>query len=447
MAAQKPRLLENPRISPIVDTARLMQLAPTLEIDVDTIVGEGIVGFGIKGSGKTNAAVLFAEQFGKFHIPMAVFDLEGDWLSMAKVLPRGFVATVENFPTGADILERGLQVVYDLSTWPNDELAASAMVAVVSQLMRYTSGQPAQERVPCLVFLDEAAYWLPQGKTDAFGEVTQRALLDTFHQLAARGRKRGLIPCLFTQRISEINKKVISQAGVRVLMRATQDNDLDRYLSYIQRGDLSPQQVKSRIQSFKTGQAIITLPGGAQKNVRFNQRQSEHVSHTPKVQAALNKYANMPVPARLKFSACPIEDGAVSETLPPQQIPDSRASLKTEALPPQQKQTAADRVRAILKEQPDLRVTELAKLAQCDPSIASKTRKAYFNLTFEKHPRKPRQKASERKLPTTSVVEQRIRAILAESPDIKTAPLSRSAHCSFSEAKKWRERIQGAPVE
>ena len=437
MAVQKPRLLENPRVSPIVDTTRLMQLAPTLEIDVDTIIGEGIVGFGIKGSGKTNAGVLFAEQFGKFHIPMAVFDLEGDWLSLAKVLPRGFVATVENFPTGADILERGLQVVYDLSTWPNDELAASAMVAVVSQLMRTTSGQPAQERVPCLVFLDEAAYWLPQGKTDAFGEVTQRALLDTFHQLAARGRKRGLIPCLFTQRISEINKKVISQAGVRVLMRATQDNDLDRYLSYIQRGDLSPQQVKSRIQGFKTGQAIITLPGGAQKSVRFHQRQSEHVSHTPKVQAALNKYASMLLPARLKFSACPIsEDGSAvsSEALPPQQ-------------PQQKPQTAADRVRAILKEQPDLRVSQLAKLAQCDQSIASKTRKAYFNLIFEKQPRKPRQKASERKLPTNSVVEQRIRAILSKSPDIKTGPLARTAHCSFSEAKKWRERIQGAPVK
>lgn len=440
MAAQKPRLLENTRISPIVDTTRLMQLAPTLEIDVDTILGEGIVGFGIKGSGKTNAAVLFAEQFGKFHIPMAVFDLEGDWLSLAKVLPRGFVATVENFPTGADILERGLQVVYDLSTWPNDELAASAMVAVVSQLMRTTSGQPAQERVPCLIFLDEAAYWLPQGKTDAFGEVTQRALLDTFHQLAARGRKRGLIPCLFTQRISEINKKVISQAGVRVLMRATQDNDLDRYLSYIQRGDLTPQQVKSRIQGFKTGQAIITLPGGAQKSVRFNQRQSEHVSHTPKVQAALNKYANLPFSPRMKFSAyqAPASDDAARVDVQPRTEP---------LIAPVQKTTAADRVRAILNEQPDLRVSELAKLAQCDQSIASKVRKAYFNLTFKKQPRKPRQKASERKLPTTSVVEQRIRAILAESPDIKTVPLARSAHCSFSDAKKWRERIQGASVK
>lgn len=433
MAAQKPRLLENTRISPIVDTSRLMQLAPTLEIDVDTVIGEGIVGFGIKGSGKTNAGVLFAEQFGQFHIPMAVFDLEGDWLSVAKVLPRGFVATVENFPTGADILERGLQVVYDLSTWPNDELAASAMVAVVSQLMRTTSAQPAQERVPCLIFLDEAAYWLPQGKTDAFGEVTQRALLDTFHQLAARGRKRGLIPCLFTQRISEINKKVISQAGVRVLMRATQDNDLDRYLSYIQRGDLSPQQVKSRIQGFKTGQAIVTLPGGAQKNVRFHQRQSEHISHTPKVQAALNKYAGMPFTPRLKFSSYPVSE---DDSTPP-----------VEMLPPQQKQTAADRVRAMLNEQPDLRVSELAKLAQCDQSIASKVRKAYLGLTFEKQAHKPRQKASERKLPVTSVVEQRIRAILAESPDIKIVPLARTAHCSFSEAKKWRERIQGETVK
>src|SRR5687767_2500894 len=83
-----------------------MVLSPKLTIDVDRIIGEGILINGIKGSGKSSLGRLFAEQFGQYHIPMTIFDIEGDYASLVDHLPRGFLATAWNCPTGRDVLEK-----------------------------------------------------------------------------------------------------------------------------------------------------------------------------------------------------------------------------------------------------------------------------------------------------------------------------------------------------
>ena len=144
-------------------------------------------------------------------------------------------------------------------------------------------------------------------------------------------------------------------------MRATQDNDLDRYLSYLQRGDLTPQEIKARIAAFKTGQAIITLPGGAQRTVRFHQRQSEHISHTPKVQAALNKYAHMPFNAAMRFEAH-TADSALSEP---------KLALVAAQLP-----TKTQQIKQLLQEDPTITTTELAGRVGCHRSLVLQVRQS-----------------------------------------------------------------------
>lgn len=286
---RKPRLLP----TQAVETQRFMRLADNLQIDVDSIIGQGIAGFGIPGSGKTNAAALLAEEFGKFYIPMVVFDLEGDYVSLVDVLPRALVATPANCPTGTDVLEKGLQVIYDLSSWPNDDMAASVIVSVINELMSYAGSLPHSERVPCLVFLDEASHWLPQGKGERMSEQSYKNLRDTFNLLSSRGRKYGLTPALFSQRISELSKSVLTP-GVFIFMKQTMDVDINRYMAYITPpGDLKPAQLKSRIARLAPGKAFVRIPG-VQKLVTFYKRKSEHVSHTPKSQAAMNKYAALP---------------------------------------------------------------------------------------------------------------------------------------------------------
>ena len=61
---------------------------------------------------------------------------------------------------------------------------------------------------------------------------TQRELLDAFGILLSTGRKCGLTPFLFTQRIAQIDKSTIS-LGVQVFLRQVLDIDQRRCMEYI----------------------------------------------------------------------------------------------------------------------------------------------------------------------------------------------------------------------
>jgi hypothetical protein len=198
------------------------------------------------------------------------------------------LATAHRCPSGYDILHKGLQVVVDLRSWENDEAAALAMVQLIGELFTVATAQAPQDRVPCIVHLDEASYWVPQEAVTYLSKQTRLALADAFHKLATRGRKMGLVPFLYTQSISEVGKQSIRQAGVKVLMRQTLDIDLNRYAEYIK--NCTPARKKA-IQAFPRGKAVVILPDGTQQAVQFYERQSEHTSHTPQAQAALVKFA------------------------------------------------------------------------------------------------------------------------------------------------------------
>ncbi len=124
----------------------------------------------------------------------------------------------------------------------------------------------------------------PQEAVSYLSKGTRKALADAFHKLATRGRKQGLSPFLYTQSISEIEKSVIRQAGVKILMRQTLDVDLDRYCRYLHGATA---QTRRAIQAFPKGRAIVVLPDGSQHKFQFYERESEHTSHTPQAQTAL----------------------------------------------------------------------------------------------------------------------------------------------------------------
>lgn len=271
-------------------------LSDSLHIPVNDIVGQQIAVFGIPGSGKTNFGALFCEQLSPFLVPMAIFDREGDLLSLVDVMPRGVLATADNCPSGHDILNQGLQVVYDLASWGSDSMAADLIVSIVGGLIEWANKH--KNRVPCLIMLDEANYWLPERRGGvALDKETYKQLHDAFTNVSSTGRKRGLTPCYLCPRISDLSKSVLSP-GVGVFMKATLDTDLSRYLEYVSSADLTASQLKRRIAAFGRGRAIVTLPGGRQRTVSFHSRVSEHISHTPGVEAALDRYSTMPVPPR-----------------------------------------------------------------------------------------------------------------------------------------------------
>ena len=270
------------------DHAQRLLLAPNFQPDIDLLIREGIAAFGVKGSGKSNLVALLIEQLARFFLPMVIFDTEGEYTSLVDFLPHGVLATAGHMPSGRDILEHGLQVVVDLKSFDCEDSAAIAMTNLVWGLIHFAEKQDPADRIPCIVHLDEAAFWLPQRAAEYLCKSNRDTLLDAFAILASRGRKYGLVPFLYTQQISQVHKSAIRQSGILILMRQMFDTDLKRYAEYF---PLDADR-KEQIRAFPVGKAVIILPDGTCPLVQFNERATVHTSHTPKAMRAVARFAS-----------------------------------------------------------------------------------------------------------------------------------------------------------
>jgi hypothetical protein len=420
---QTPSPREQPRatLAMASDPGKALRLSPTFQPDVDLLTAEGVIAFGVKGSGKSNLLALIVEQVGRFFLPQVILDTEREYQNLVPLLPRGVLASVRRCPSGSDILQNGLQVVLDLQSWETDEAAAHAICRLVDELFTATNALAPQERVPCVIHLDEAGYWLPQEAVTYLSKETRKALADAFHKLASRGRKQGLTPFLYTQSISEVAKSAIRQAGVKVLMRQTLDVDLTRYCQYLQ--GATP-RTKRAIAAYPSGRASVILPDGSQHKVQFNTRQSEHVSQTPQAQAALVKFAAMDI----DITALPMRD-MTAEVQPEQAqgwLHHQDAQLGKGRLSPTHL-TATERVYALLAENPTLQPIELMKMVGCSDTTASRARRIYF----EQH---PEQQAVPQKTMTECIHD-----LLAANPALPPTELMRVTGCSDTSAFRARK--------
>jgi hypothetical protein len=331
----------------------------------------------------------------------------------------------ENCPTAKDLYQDGLQVIFDLATWGKDAgKSASLLTTMVSDLLDYAKALPPHVRVPFLVGLDEAAYWLPQsirGKS-YLSESRFKELFAVFHHLTLRGRKLGLIPLLFTQRFASVHKDVLTTTGTFILMKQTVDTDLKRCMEYINaaafgKGELTEKQIKVRIAAFKPGQAIIRLPNGKQGIVQFYNRASEHSSHAPKAEAALSTYRTVAFDPDKSYGAFRAEgEGEVQEHPQTAVHPPAPGSHDSPFEAP---------IRALLAENPEATSRMVAAQAHCSRSAAKKWMR----------------RIQQDELKAGSVVEARIRALLSDNPRATVTEVATHAHCSHSTAKQWMTRI------
>jgi hypothetical protein len=411
----------------------LLHLARNLNIHPDVLIGDGnaITGIGMPGSGKTTLLARLLEQFGACGIPFAVFDLEGDLAPIVPYLPRGVLATRENCPTVEQMYEQGLQVVFDIESF--GPFAATLLVQMVNGLMTYVSRLPARPRtaqqegrVPFLIGLDEAAYWLPQVRKgcDHLTPDELSALFKAFHQLAVRGRKMGLVPLLFSQRFATVHKDVLS-SGTYFLMKQTLDADLNRYMEYISASafgdeDLTVAQIKKRIATLKKGQAVVKLPSGKQGLVQFYNRESEHKSHAPKSDAAQAAYAGVTLSGSDSYSAfgeghSPEITGGTVVAVPPKKEAMSAAP------------TMKEQVFALLDTDPTLSAPRLSTWLKCPLGTAQHYRTAYFVA----YP----QKAEERMKPT---LKEQVFELLDKDPMLTAATLAHLLECSVHTIAGYR---------
>jgi hypothetical protein len=354
-----------PIAAPALDTEVLV-LADNLRIAPDVLIGNGngIFGSGVQGTGKTSIMARILEQAARFHVPMTVFDREGDLCSAVGHFPRGVIGSFKNCPSAKDVIGQGLQVVYDLSSWPNMDMRGSFIANTVNRLFSVVDGLPVSHRTPCLIGLDEAAMFLPQKRGEVFSVEVYKAMADAFHNVATMGRKRGLTPVLFTQKLSEIAKTVLSP-GTYVMLKQVVHTDLKRYLDYIEREDIfsymTERQICQFVSSLQPGRAIVKLADGQQHICQFYPRESVHTSHTPQVQAALNKYSAQSFDPSTSFGSY---------------IDEEEESDPTDA-PAASKLTKTEQVYLLLEQDGTLSAAQLARKIGCEQSTAQKARRKW----------------------------------------------------------------------
>lgn len=285
---------------------KLLALGENLHIDPDILLSAAIFASGMPGSGKTSFFVRILEEISRFNVPLCTFDIEGDIASSVQEFSRGFIASATNCPTPKDIVGQGLQVVFDLGTWPDMDARASIVARMAQGLFAHMDSLPFNQRCPVLVGLDEAQMWLPQRRGELFSPEAYKALSEAFHTLATRGRKRGLVLMLFCQKISEIAKTVLSP-GSYFLFKQGVTVDQKRYLEIIEKVDtlafMTERQIMQYIGALTPGKAIVKLANGEQKIAQLYERSSQHISHTPKVSTAMSRYANLSFSPDMHFGA------------------------------------------------------------------------------------------------------------------------------------------------
>jgi hypothetical protein len=276
---------ENPR--------RRLDLAENFQPDANDPLATGVFFVGIPGSGKTVALALFLEQYIlRYGLAAVIFCLEGDLRTIVQggLCPRGIIAGPTTMPSMAYVVRNRVQVVVDLQqcrkpgeAFINYELAAQLIAKTVKELINAQAAIDSDDRLPCLLALDETQIWTPQNPPSYLDGKTAKDLLDTITIVATRGRKYGVVPFLAAQRIPKVHKDVIAGCETRILGKADLDNDIARYREYVSREVISDQGIRSLGQ----GRMVVCM-NGKRLIVQFNNRASKHKSHTPHLTGALN---------------------------------------------------------------------------------------------------------------------------------------------------------------
>ena len=244
---------------------------------------------GTSGSGKTYAAKGLVEQLLGAGARICVVDPLGVWWGLrtsADGRAPGYpvvvfggrhadVALDESMggALGRLIGTRSLACVVDLS-----ELGSSAarrrFMAAFAEAVYEANAEPLH------LVLDEADLWAPQ-RIPPDGA----ALLGRVEEIVRRGRVRGFVPWLITQRPAVLHKDVLSQADILIAMKLTSSQDRDAIGGWIegQADRVEGRRILADLPKLSRGEGYLWAPSDdVLARVAFPRIRTYDSSRTPK---------------------------------------------------------------------------------------------------------------------------------------------------------------------
>lgn len=167
--------------------------------------------------------------------------------------------------------------ILDLSQLGTKASEKRFMLAFLTELYRHTTGEPLH------VIFDEADMWSPQRLLDKEGEAAK--LLGMMETIVRRGRVKGFIPWLISQRPAVISKDVLSQADGLIAFKLTSSQDRDAIGDWVegQADKAQWREIWASLPTMERGQGVVWIPGrGLLDTVQFPAKETFDSSRTPK---------------------------------------------------------------------------------------------------------------------------------------------------------------------
>lgn len=167
--------------------------------------------------------------------------------------------------------------ILDLSMLGTKAAERRFMLAFLTSLYRETDKEPVH------LIVDEADMFAPQKLLDKEGDAAK--LLGMMETIVRRGRVKGFIPWLITQRPAVLSKDVLSQADGIVALKLTSSQDRDAIGAWIE-GQADKAEGKAMLGSLPTkqrGEGVLWIPArGILRSVTFPEKATFDSSRTPK---------------------------------------------------------------------------------------------------------------------------------------------------------------------
>lgn len=252
----------------------------------------GIVG--TAGSGKTYAAGGAVERVlakkGRVVIPDPLGVWYGLRLMPDGVTPSKFNVVIFGGPhgdlpinehagalIGETVAGMAESAIVDLSEMGTKAAERRFMLAFLTALYRKATNEPVH-----LIF-DEADMWAPQRLMDKEGEAAK--LLGMMETVVRRGRIKGFIPWLITQRPAVVNKDVLSQVDGLVALKLTSSQDRDAIGAWVE-GQADKKQwneMYAGLATMQRGQGLVWFPSrSVLDTATFPAKRTFDSSRTPK---------------------------------------------------------------------------------------------------------------------------------------------------------------------
>jgi hypothetical protein len=245
--------------------------------------------------GKTYNSSVIAEEFVEQGLPFVVLDPTSAWWGLrasADGKSAGLPVTIIGGEHGdlpldvgagralADLVieEPGFYVL-DLGHWESDSEHRRFAAPFLDRLYR----AKAKNRSPLHLFVDEADVFAPQKPQKG-----DEKMLHNMQAIVRRGGIRGLGTTLITQRAAVLNKDVLTQLDLLIILRTISPQDQDAVDDYIKRGAAGQRaEIMSSLASLAPGEAWIYGPGEDPpivQRVQFRKRRTFNSSATPEGQ-------------------------------------------------------------------------------------------------------------------------------------------------------------------